>query len=79
MGWHMDDWTWGGWVVMAAMMIAFWGLIAALLVFAIRGNRAPGRSSADPKRVLAGRFAAGEIDEDEYRRRLDALGAAKAS
>lgn len=27
----------------------------------------------DPERILAARFARGEIDEDEYRRRLDVL------
>jgi putative membrane protein len=30
-------------------------------------------SSPRPEEVLAERFAAGEIDENEYRRRLDAL------
>lgn len=79
MGWHMDDWTWGGWVVMTIMMILVWGTIAGLVVFAIRSSRPPSPPPSDPKRILAGRFAAGEIGEDEYQRRLDALsGATKA-
>jgi hypothetical protein len=32
-----------------------------------------------PDRLLAGRFARGEIDEEEYRRRLDAMRAADGS
>ncbi len=31
------------------------------------------RRDDDPERTLARRFAAGEIDEDEYHRRLEAL------
>ena len=80
MGWHMDDWSWGGWLLMAASMIAFWALVALVVVVAIRATRPSTPPAPDPERTLAQRFAAGEIDEDEYQRRLDALrGAAKAS
>jgi putative membrane protein len=80
MGWHMDDWSWGGWLLMTATMVAFWALVAWVVVVAIRASRPPSQQTPDPERTLAQRFAAGEIDEDEYRRRLDALrGVAKAS
>jgi putative membrane protein len=36
------------------------------------GGSGPRRDD-DPEQILARRFAAGEIDEDEYRRRLEAL------
>ena len=80
MGWHMDDWSWGGWLLMTATMVAFWALVAWVVVVAIRASRPPATQHApDPERTLAQRFAVGEIDEDEYQRRLDALrGAAKA-
>ncbi len=78
MGWHMDDWSWGGWLMMTAVMVAFWGLVAWVVVVAIRGSRASTRSTPDPERILAERFAAGEINDEEFHRRLDALrGAAK--
>jgi putative membrane protein len=35
------------------------------------GRRRPDR--ADPEQTLAERFAAGEIDEEEYHRRLETL------
>jgi putative membrane protein len=36
------------------------------------GGPGPARDD-DPEQILARRFAAGEIDEEEYRRRLEAL------
>lgn len=71
-----DGVSWGGVVLMATMMIVFWGAIAAIVVTAIRhlgtGSRTePG--GADPTRILDERFARGEVDEDEYRRRRDLL------
>jgi putative membrane protein len=52
-----------GWTV----MIAFWGAVVALAVWAVRSTRArapEGRSGALD--ILARRFAAGEIDRDEF-------------
>ena len=69
-GGHM--WGWGaGWMWLS--MVAFWLLVAALVVFAIRGGtrREPPRSSAMD--ILADRYARGEIDADEYQARLRVL------
>lgn len=67
-----------GWsIVMMLVMLAFWGGIAVLAVYALRGalsGRSPHGGQPDPKQILADRFARGEIDEDEYRSRLDVLG-----
>jgi putative membrane protein len=71
-GWHMDDWAWWNWAVMTMVMFGLWGLIAWLVVLAVR----PARRQAPPPRaeeILAERFAAGEIDDAEYRRRLDVI------
>ena len=67
------DWQgygWGWWVLMSAGMIAFWGVVLWLIVGFVRGdsNRRP-----DAESILADRFARGEIDDDEYRQRLDVL------
>ena len=55
-------------------MIAFWGFVAWGFVALVRSpNRAPGAVGRSPEAILAERFAAGEIDSDEYTRRLEAL------
>jgi putative membrane protein len=71
---HWDygqGWGWGGWLVSMVMMLVFFGAIAAVLVVVAR-RPADGRSDA-ADRILAERFARGEIDEDEYQGRRRAL------
>ena len=71
----------GGWgmVLMVLSNLLFWGLLIAGVIALIRytGRSAPQGSStapsATPERILAERFARGEIDEDEYTRRLRVL------
>jgi putative membrane protein len=63
---------------MSLMMLIFWGGVAWVVVTLIQqtGTR-PARDqpapSADPLRILDERFARGEIDDDDYRRRRDVL------
>jgi putative membrane protein len=72
---HMDGFGWSmmtmGWLFMVA--------VVGLIVWAvIRATSTPARMVDDPtisaRRILADRFARGEIDDDEYRRRSDELG-----
>ena len=52
------------------------GLIVGGIVFAVRqtGTRAqPMPPQADPRYILAERYARGEIDDEEYQRRLGTL------
>ena len=65
--WHADG-SWS-WVVMVAWMVIFWGAVIWAVV-AVAGR---GRETSEPEQVLARRFAAGDIDEDEYHRRLGVL------
>jgi putative membrane protein len=63
--------------LMTIGMILFWALIILGLIAIVRylqtaGGR-PREVRATPEELLAERFARGEIDEQEYRRRLDAL------
>jgi putative membrane protein len=79
-GEHMSGW---GWAAMSIGMILFWVLLILGGVLLFRGlNRPPGVPAVPPRptadQLLAERFARGEIDEDEYRRRLEALQAASA-
>ena len=80
-GWY-GDWGVWGWVVMGITMFLFWGGLAALAVFLVRGARGgwggagyypPDAQHDDPLRILGQRFARGEIDETEYRARLETL------
>ena len=80
-GWWGGGWGWGGWVLMCVVMVLFWVVAITAIVLAIRylvgsdGARG-GPPRYEPPRaedVLAGRFARGEIDEDEYRRRIALL------
>ena len=71
---HMDG---GWWWVMGIAWLIFLALLVVLAYALIRHFTQPagteghsGRAAAD---ILAERLARGEIDEDEYRRRRDAL------
>jgi putative membrane protein len=77
--WNGGGWGWGGvvmYVVLAAILVA----VVVVVAFAIRnlvrgGNQHKGSSSVAtrPEDTLAHRFARGEIDDDEYRRRIATL------
>ncbi|GIH21089.1 SHOCT domain-containing protein [Rugosimonospora africana] len=73
-GGGMPGW---GYLLMASSSVLFWGLliVAGVALFRIaRRPLDPGHGARPtPERILADRLARGEIDEDEYRRRLDAV------
>jgi putative membrane protein len=76
MFWTDHDPTGWGWVAMTVGMVAFWGVLILVAVVLVRGlNHPPDPQAtrATPERLLAERFARGEIDEEEYRRRLATL------
>jgi putative membrane protein len=69
-----NDVSWWWFVVMPAVMLAFWGLVAWLIVTIVRGAQQPTDTArSDAAQVLAERYARGEIDGDEYHRRLGDL------
>lgn len=69
--------AWGAseWLSMSLMMLLFWGLVVALVVWLVRSARASttGTAADRPEDVLADRFARGEIDDEEFRRRRELL------
>ncbi len=81
MPWYGHSLSGWGWFAMSAGMIVFWVVIIAAVVVVVRAlgrspeNPRPPASPArpTPEQVLAERFARGEIDEEEYRRRLTVL------
>jgi putative membrane protein len=74
---HMSGW---GYALVTVSMVLFWALIIVGVVALVRYLGRSGQQTAappferpTPEQVLAERFASGDIDEDEYRRRLDTL------
>ena len=73
-GWDYGHMYWGTGHSMfgGLMMLVFWGVIVALIVMAVRwfsqGSQSNQRSS-DALEILRARFAKGELDEEEFRKR----------
>jgi putative membrane protein len=69
---HMDGWFGGMWWMWIGGLI-FWGSLLAFGVWAIlRFTRRD--AGHDARRILEERFARGEIDAEEFQRRLQILG-----
>ena len=75
--WGHDHMMWGGGYGMfgGLMMLVFWAVIIALIVVAARwfSDGGSGRGQSDAMNILKERFAKGEIDEDEFKKRKTAL------
>ncbi len=77
----------GGWGIafMTVSNLLFWGLVIAGVVALVRYTgrgphpAAPTDQRTTPQQLLAERFARGEIDEDEYTRRVQVLGGAAST
>ncbi len=74
----------GGWgiALMTISMVTFWVLVIAAVAAVVRYLGRPLQQAPTPpaqpypptpEQVLADRFARGEIDEEEYRRRIEVL------
>lgn len=80
MMWNDDgsggDWWWLGLLIMAAFMVLCMVMMVRMMSHGGHGSSAgaPPRDRLDtPERTLADRLARGEIDTEEYQRRLGAL------
>ncbi|GGX60246.1 SHOCT domain-containing protein [Streptomyces minutiscleroticus] len=87
MYWNPHGMSGWGWFAMSLSTVVFWALLIAVGVLLFRSldrgrpgahgespHSAPAQAlDRTPEQVLAGRFARGEIDEEEYRRRLSVL------
>lgn len=66
--WHMGG-MWLGWLLVLVVVIALiWLLARAAGGIAGRGERSSGREGAE--QILKQRYARGEMDREEYERRL---------
>jgi putative membrane protein len=77
MGWYypgqMGAWGWFGMTVSTLLFVALLIAGGLLVVRAARRSGGPAGPPSSPEQILAERFARGEIDEEEYRRRLETL------
>ena len=76
MGWNMDGGAWLGmglgmvlWLVLAVVVV--WLIVRGLM--AIERTRTDGTSTQRPEEILRERFARGDIDAEEFERRLTLL------
>lgn len=75
MFWYDHGMSGLGYTLMTVGTVLFWGLVIAGIIVLVRYVRR-GRYAPDdgtPERILAERFARGDIDEEEYRNRLATL------
>jgi len=54
-------------------MVAFWGLVAFVVVTLLRQSRTESAPRGGAREILDERYARGEIEEDEYRRRTELI------
>ena len=79
MFWNDSGWGVGAWLGMSLMMIVFWGGLIALTVWLVRSFRTDDEThlsqsaTSHADELLAERFANGDIDEEEFQRRLGVL------
>ncbi len=72
-GGHVSGWAWA---VMGVGSVLLWvalGLGVLALVRHLRASDRPGEGQVTPEQLLAARYARGDIDDEEYHRRLDTL------
>jgi putative membrane protein len=80
MNWYGTGMSGWGYALMILNTVLFWALIIGGTVLLVRYLSRAGTHNADstipsqtPEQILAERFARGDIDEEEYQRRLDIL------
>jgi putative membrane protein len=74
-GYHMGSWSW---VWMTLSSVVFWALLAGVIVLVIRAVKSPERhrspsGTSSAERLLAERYARGEIGMEEYEDHLHTL------
>lgn len=85
--WDHGDFGGTGFILSAIAMVVFWVLVIGGIVLLVRylvrhlGPAASGAANASrhAEELLADRFATGEIDEEQYRHRLEVLRANKTA
>lgn len=69
----------GGWLMMGFLFVLFVAAIITTIAMLDRNEEPPRKpyrpdTASAPRRILEERFARGELDEDEYMKKLSLLG-----
>ena len=77
----MHGWAWA---LMIIGNVIFWGLLIIAAIALIRHTKrgqvnSASHTASTPQQILAQRFARGDIDEDEYKMRLQVLAESSTS
>ncbi|GGU73289.1 hypothetical protein GCM10010211_43940 [Streptomyces albospinus] len=90
--WHHHGGGGLGWIAASVGLILFWALVVTVGILVFRALARPGRHGGEPpgwhmgpqptagptaEQILAERYARGEIEDEEYQRRLAMLRASK--
>ena len=69
------DWSAWAWVAMTVSMLVFWTLVGVAIWMLVRRPDDGGRQihTGPPEEILRRRYAAGELDDEEFTRRMQAL------
>jgi putative membrane protein len=67
--WH-SGWFW--WWMGVAMLV-FWGVVAWVVVTLVRERDEQSPATRGAREILDERYARGEIEDDEYRRRSELI------
>jgi putative membrane protein len=75
MGWYGPGMGGSGYALMVITAVLFWALMVAAIVTLVRlsTNRSGRPGSRSARQMLDERYARGEIDDEEYQRRLRLL------
>jgi len=71
------DMNGGDWFWMSGMMLVLVTAVVAIIIFGFGGRSRANSTQRTPDEVLHHRLASGEIDADEFQRRLDAMNSAR--
>jgi len=71
--WHMFDILWGGMWFMMFTPIIITVLVVILIVKLVQGNKTSTTQEDSSIKILKERLAKGEIDEEEYNRKMELL------
>lgn len=71
--WHMFDILWGGMWLMMFTPIIITVLVVMLIVKLVQGNKTNTIQEDSSIKILKERLAKGEIDEEEYNRKIELL------
>ena len=76
-GYGNGGWDAGMWIIMIIVVVMLWVIVLfgvmALARYFRHGDFRPPRGNGGSEAILRDRFARGEIDEDEFRKRMTAL------